>query len=133
MGPKLNKISRIKCDASYFCTISLTTLKYVIFGRDLFQELGIQLDFQNNIIGWHDINVPMKLLNCKMRTHSTVQDSKQIRNATKRIKKILYVNYEKANLEKIVDNLKYLSDDKQSLILKLLRQHEEIFDSILGN
>ena len=27
---------------------------YVIFGRDLLQELGIQLDFQNNFIGWQE-------------------------------------------------------------------------------
>ena len=30
-------------------------------------------------------------------------------------------------------NLKHLSNDKKSLILKLLRKHEEIFDDILGN
>ena len=29
--------------------------------------------------------------------------------------------------------MKYLNNDKQSLILKLLRKHEEMFDGTLGN
>ena len=29
--------------------------------------------------------------------------------------------------------MKYLNNDKQSLVLKLLRKHEEIFDGTLGN
>ena len=42
-------------------------------------------------------------------------------------------NYEQANLNKIINNWKYLNNDKQSLILKLLRKHEEIFDGTLEN
>ena len=68
-----------------------------------------------------------------MRTHFTIQDSKNVRNATKRIKKISDANYEKTNLKKIVNNSKYPNKDKQSLILKLLRKHEEMFDGTLGN
>ena len=56
-----------------------------------------------------------------MSTHFTIQDSKNVRNATKRIKNILDANYKRAYLKKIVNNLKYLSDDKKSLILKLFR------------
>ena len=48
----------------------------VIFGRDLLRELGIQIDFQNNFIGWQDINLLMEPIHCKMRTHFTIQDSK---------------------------------------------------------
>ena len=106
----------------------------VAFGRKLIRELGIQLDFQNNnFIGWKDINLPMKPIDCKMTTHFTIQDSNKRRNATKRIKKILDANYKKANLKKIVNNLKYLNNEKQSLILKLLRKHEEMFDGTLDN
>ena len=47
-----------------------------------------------------------------MRTHFTIQDSKSIKNATKRIKKIFDANYKKANLKKIVNDLKYQSNDK---------------------
>ena len=68
-----------------------------------------------------------------MRTHFTIEDSKNVRNATKRIKKILDANYKKANLKKEVYNLKNLNNDKQSFILKLLRKHEKIFDGTLDN
>ena len=67
----------------------------VIFGRDLLQELGTQLDFQNKFIGWKDINLSIKPIVCKMRTHFTIQDCKNVRNATKRIKLILDANYKK--------------------------------------
>ena len=73
----------------------------------------------------------MKPIDCKMRTHFTIQVSKNIRNATKRIKKILEANEGKGNLKKTFDNLKYLSNNEKMLILKLL--HEEMFDGTLGN
>ena len=72
-------------------------------------------------------------MDCKMRTHFTIQESKKIRNASKRMKKILDANYKKANLKEIVNNLKYLSSDKRSFILTLLRKYEEMFDGTLGN
>ena len=62
-----------------------------------------------------------------------MEQHKKVRNATKRIKKILDANNKIACLKKIVNNLKYLNNDKQSLILKLLRKHKEIFDGTLGS
>ena len=47
-----------------------------------------------------------------MRTHFTIEDRKNVRNATKRIKKILVANYENDNSKKIVNNLKYLNNDE---------------------
>ena len=42
----------------------------VIFGRDLLRDLGIQLDFQNNFIGWKDIILPMKWIGYNLKTHT---------------------------------------------------------------
>ena len=75
----------------------------------------------------------MNPIDCKMRTHFTIKDSKNVRNATKRMKKMLDANYEIANLKKIMNNLKYLNNDKQSLILKILRKREEMFFDTLCN
>ena len=47
-----------------------------------------------------------------MRNSFTIQDSKNVRHASKRIKKILDASYKKANLKKIVNNSKYLRNDK---------------------
>ena len=80
----------------------------VIIGRDLFRELVVKLDFQNNFIGWRNINIPMEPINCKMTTHLTTQDSKNVRKETKGTKSILDAKHKKANLKKIVNSLKYL-------------------------
>ena len=97
----------------------------------MLRELGIQIDFQNNSIRWDDINLPMKPIDCKMRTHFTINDRKYIRNTTKRIKKILNAKYKKDNSNKIVNHKKYLNNDKQSTILKLLRKHEKFLKKIV--
>ena len=49
----------------FFAPFHVTTPKFnydVIFCRELFRELGIQLNFQNKFIGWQDINIHMKLI-----------------------------------------------------------------------
>ena len=98
----------------------------MIFGQDLLQELAINLDFQNNIVGWKETKIPMKLINCKMRTNFAIQESKNIKSATYRIKIILDAKYEKANLEEITTKLKYLNSDKQFLMYRLLKKHENM-------
>ena len=111
MKLKAKKLLELNITAHISAPFHVTTKKYncdVIFGRNLLQELGIQLDFQNNFIGWKDINLSIKLVKCKMRIHFTIQDSKYVRNATKRIKKILDANHKKVNSKKIANNLKHL-------------------------
>ena len=75
----------------------------------------------------------MKSSNCKMRTNFVIQDSKNIKSATNRSKKILDANYEKANLKEITTKLKYLNSDEQFLVYRLLNKHESMFDGTLGN
>ena len=45
-------------------------------------------------------------ITCKLKKHFTIQDSKNVRNSTNRIKKILDARYEKAYLKKITNKLK---------------------------
>ena len=78
------KMPELNVTAHISAPFNVTTKKSnynVIFDRNLLQEPGIQLDFQK------DINRPMKPIDCKMRTQFTIQDNKNVRNATKRIKK----------------------------------------------
>ena len=82
--PKLNVMAHI------FVPFHVTSPKNnydVIFGRDLRQMLGINIDFQINFVGWKETNVPMKLNKCKIRIHFAIQEGKNIRSATNRIKK----------------------------------------------
>ena len=74
----------------------------------------------------------MKPVENNTRIHFAISDSKRVASETKRMKKILEANYEKADLNKIVDNLKYLDKNKQSKLLKLLKKYEPMFDRALG-
>ena len=76
----------------------------VIFGRDLLQELGINLNFQNNFIGWKETKIHTKLINCIMRTNFATQERKIFKGATNRINQIFDAKYEKLNLKKIKIN-----------------------------
>ena len=49
----------------------------------------------------------MKSINCNLRTHFVIQDSKNIKNAFDRIKKILDAKYKKAYSKEITTELKY--------------------------
>ena len=84
-------------------------------------------------MGWKESKISMKPINCKLNKHVAIQDSKNIRNSTNRIKKILDASYENANLKNITSKLKYLSSEEQLLIFKLLTKHQTMFDGTLGN
>ena len=108
--------ARPYCYGSYFCNISRDNQKSnydvilvkIYFGNQVFNWIS-KICF----IGWQDINIPMKPIDYKMRTYFTIQDGKNVRNATKRIKKILDTNYKKDNLKKRVNNSKCLRNSKK--------------------
>ena len=62
----------------------------------------------------------MKSINCKTRTHFTIQVSKNVKNTNKRIKEIPETYHKKPNEKETND----LSNNEQSLILKLWRKYE---------
>ena len=100
--PELNLMTHI------FAPFHLTSQKSnynVIFDQDLLQELGINLDFQINFVGWKETKTPMKSIKCKMRTNFAIQESKNIKSATNGIKKILDAKYKQANFK---ETLKYV-------------------------
>ena len=46
--------------ADFSAPLNITMKKYdVLCGRDLRQELGINIDFQHNVISWLDVKVPI--------------------------------------------------------------------------
>ena len=93
----------------------------MIFGRDLLQELGINLDFQNNFVAGKETTIPLKLIKYKMRTNFAIQESKIIKGATNGIKKILDAKYKKANLKDITTKFKHLNSGNKFLIYRLLK------------
>ena len=114
------KLPELNFTAHIFAPFHVTSQKsnyIVIFGRNLLQELGINLEKQ---IQWMERNQDIH----EIKTNFTIQESKNIKSATNWIKKILDANYEKANFKEIRTKLKYLNSDKQFFIYK----HENMFD-----
>ena len=75
----------------------------------------------------------MKLNNSKMRTNFAIQENKDIKSATNRIKKILDAKYEKANLKEMTNKSKYSNKYEQLIIYRLFKKHENRFDGTKGN
>ena len=113
----------------------------MIIGRDLLQALKMTIDFEYQVIKWEGTSVPMnktKLAKSrKKELHAIFQlatEPKTVQEATNRVSRILDAKYDKANLVEVVKNYcKHLSVDRQSAILKLLRQYEDLFDGTLGD
>ena len=129
------KLPELNFTAHIFAPFHVTGQKSnynVIFRQDLIQELGINLDFQNNFVGWKETKIPMKSIRCKMRANFSIQKSKNIKSASNRINNTLDAKYEMANLKEIPTKLKYLNSDEQLSTYMLLKKHENMFDGTLG-
>ena len=92
--PELNSTAHIFAP---FHVTSQNSNYNVIFGQNLLWEHRIILDFQNTFVGWKETKIPMKSINSKMKTNFAIQESKNIKSATNRIKKILDAKYENVN------------------------------------
>ena len=85
------KLPELNFTAHIFAPFHVTSQKSncnVFFCQDLLRELGTNLDFQNKFVGWKETKIPMKSINCKMRTNFAIHERKNIKSATNRIKKI---------------------------------------------
>ena len=115
----------------------------MIIGRDLLNELNIDVRFSDGTIKWEDQLVPMKDFQGIWKgDHPSRKELKSIilrsnepkstSEATSRVIKILDSKYEKADLDKIVNESQGLDDVQKPMLLKLLRKYESLFDGTLG-
>ena len=115
----------------------------MIIGRDLLNELNIDVRFSDKTIKWEDQLVPMKSFkNIWKNEHPSRREIKttilrsvepvSTKEATDRVVKILDSKYEKADLNKIADNANNLDKEQKQQLLKLLQQFEKLFDGTLG-
>jgi hypothetical protein len=115
----------------------------MIIGRDLLLKLNIDLRFSEKNIKWEDKIVQMKSFSDIWKdTHPTRAEMratflksvepKATKEETERITKILDANYEKANLEEVVENATSLNREQKRKLLKTLKKFESLFDGTLG-
>ena len=87
-----NKLPELNFSAHIFTPFHATSQKSnynVIFGRDFLREFGINLDFPNNFVDWKATKIPMKSIDCEIRTNFATQENKNIKSATNRTKNII--------------------------------------------
>jgi hypothetical protein len=104
----------------------------IIIGRDLMQELPINLHFDTMEIEWDTSRIPMRPVEATSPMSFHVQDPPAVADATKRIKEILEAKYEKADIPKLVSEQKHLKTSHQTKLRTLLTEFEDLFDGTLG-
>jgi hypothetical protein len=107
----------------------------MILGRDLLQELGIILNFQEATIQWEHGICPMKSTDKKTNYyfHAAIEDSKPLQEATSRMKQILEAKYEPAKLSEVVNSSKNLQHTEKQALHSLLSKYRDLFDGTLGH
>ena len=104
----------------------------LIIGRDLMQELPINLHFDTMEIEWDTARIPMRPIDAMSHTSYHVQDPPAVADATQRIKAILDAKYEKADILKLVKEQTHLTASRQKKLRKLLTAFADLFDGTLG-
>ena len=117
------------------CTfhVSNATFNYdIIMGRDLMTELGIDISFKNLTIEWDGEKIPMKEYNGTFEETFNVENLIKEDEDLERIKRILDAKYEKADLNKVVENCTHLTPTEKQKLYNLLKKYEDLFDGTLG-
>jgi hypothetical protein len=111
----------------------------MIVGRDLMSQLGIILDFDRQTMTWDESTIKMKEYEDLSDINSPINEfywheyeSQALNDASSRLKKIIDVKYEPADLDKIAPNCDYLTDDEQMQLLSLLHKYQHLFNGSLG-
>ena len=109
----------------------------VIIGRDLLEQLPLDIKFSDKTLTWQEVSIPMKTTEelDKQNINEIVEqcyESTCLNKITQRAMEILDAKYEKADLQAIVSNCNYLSRAERSALLKLLLKYEDLFDGTLG-
>ena len=75
----------------------------------------------------------MKLMDTLAAEMYTTVEGDSLHDATERMKSILDAKYEKANLDKIVDDCYHLNETDKRKLYNLLKKYEVLFDGTLGH
>jgi len=104
-----------------------------ILGRDFLQKVGFFLDFNNQLITWNDVSTSMKKPKSTNNFNYAIEERHVLlQNDNSRLQRILDANYEKANLNEIVQECTHLNEIKRKGLNDLLNKFEQKFDGQLG-
>ena len=74
----------------------------MIIGRDLPTEMGIDINFSTSTCSWDNSVIPMREPTVPIEQSFIVEESRPVKQATSRLKKILDAKYVPADIPKLV-------------------------------
>ncbi len=104
----------------------------MIIGRDLMEEIGMNIQFSTMEMEWDKAIIPMKPLDATAEDFLCIQESQAAQDASDRIKRILEAKYAKANLDEVAKANDKLNLEQQTKLHALLKELEDLFDGQLG-
>ncbi len=111
----------------------------MIIGRDLMDELGIDILFSTKQIMWDNAIIAMKPVD-KLKDDQIDELEQEILYVhdpdtigAERIKEIIEAKYTKTDLQKLVTECAELTTEEQQQLLQLLEKFAPVFDGTLGS
>ena len=103
----------------------------MIIGRDILEDLGIDIRFSTQTIEWDGAEIPFRDVTSDWESFY-IQDSNAVQEQVDRVKGILDNDYHKATLQEVCESQKQLTEEQRQQLLSLMQKYEELFDGTLG-
>ena len=104
----------------------------MIIGRDMLDDLGFILNFDEHVVTWEHASVPFKDMENDIFENFHIDKPDAVEESMGRIKKILDNTYAAADLHEVTTSQSHLSREEQDKLEKLLQKYEILFDGTLG-
>ena len=104
----------------------------MIIGRDILEDLGFILDFEQREVHWDNASIPFKDMTKDVMESFYVDEPEAVRESMDRVKKILDNDYGEADLHDVARSQKHLTREEQDKLEELLRKYQDLFDGTLG-
>jgi transposase InsO family protein len=103
----------------------------MIIGRDMLDDLGINIQFSDRTIHWDGIDMPFKDVSELKDEVFHVEEPEAVQESMDRVRKILDNDYAQANLEEVCRQ-QPINEEQQKRLLNLMLKYESLFDGTLG-
>jgi len=104
----------------------------MIIGQDILSNLGIKFDFTNHTMEWDESDISLLPDNVGHPQAYFADEPDAVHEAAECLRDILDAKYEKADLDKVVDQCDYLTKNQKHQLLSTLNKFSDLFDGTLG-
>ena len=113
----------------------------MMLGHDIMRELGITLDFKDQMMTWDDSTIHIKDPGSLLDLLDPVNDffwnndhyeTEALQEASIHLQKILNAKYAPVDLDVVVQACRHLTEDGKHQLHALLHKYEHLFDGTLG-